>query len=66
MLASSQAGSIDGMTKLEEFLEEELQRSSSQKDVEEARGEYLIEKRYQAMRLNIDKHYGLILVVRAS
>ena len=65
-MASSQAGSGGGAARLGEFWEEERQRHSLQTDTEEEDGEYLTEKRYQAMWLNIDNNYGLIIVVRAS
>ena len=60
LVASSQSGIIDEVTRLREFWEEERQRISHWPDTEEAKRECFTEKWYQAMWLNIDKNYGLI------
>ena len=59
-MVSSQVGNIGGLTRLGEFWEEKKKRWSQPPDTEAARLECLIEKRYQAMWLDIDKNCGLI------
>ena len=59
-MASSQAGSIDRVTRVREFLEEKRQSINHQADAEETRCECSTEKKYEAMWLNRDDNYGLI------
>lgn len=64
-MASSQARSIGGVTRLGEFWEEERQRNAVTSQTEK-QDENVALCLCLAIWLSIDKKYGLIKVVRAS